>query len=560
MFKFKKLAILITVGLLSSGLAHAETASSVKPKITQTNAEFVYKILLAEIAGQRGEYSLSSQLFYDLAVQTQDARLAERATRVAAYARQPALALQASTLWVELDPSSVEAQQASSQLLIASGNLDDAKPQIEKLLAQQDKRAEGFMSLNALLAREKNKSEVLAFIQDVAKPYPQLPEAHFAKAQAAYFAENIALAKAELALAEKYRPGWEAGAQMNGQILFKESPEAAFEFYQNYLKQYPQANEVRMSYAKALVTQKKYELAKPEFIKLITSSNNDPQIIAVVGFLALQSEDYQAADQYLQQALKSGFKDPDQLNLYLGHSAEKQGDTRAALAWYDKIQAGQHFLEGRLSAAELMAKTQSVDAAIAMLDNVNDLTEEQQVIVLQTEATLLNSAQRSPEAFELLKKATQTFPNSPELMYDYAMTAERVQKLDVMESLLYQIIKAQPNFAPAYNALGYSYADRNIKLPEAETLIEKALILSPDDHYIIDSLGWVYFRMGALDKAIATLRKAYDMQADPEIAAHLGEVLWAQGKYDEAKKVWGQALDAFPENATLLATVKKFKS
>jgi tetratricopeptide (TPR) repeat protein len=560
MLKFKKLALLITVGVMSTGLAHADSASAVKPKITEANAEFVYKYLLGEIAGQRGEASLASQLFYDLAKQTRDARLAERAAHAAAYARQPALALQASTLWTELDPDSVEAQKAASQLLIASGNIQAAKPQLKKLLAQEDKRVDGFMSINALLAREKDKKEVLAVIQDLAKPYPMLPEAHFAIAQAAYFAEDIDLAKAELNKAEKQHPGWETGAEMHGQILFKESPDKALTYYKTFLSKYPDANNVRMAYAKTLVNQKKFNEAKPEFIKLVKKSNNNPEITAVVGLLSLESEDYPLADQYLEQSIKDGFKDPDQLHLYLGRSAEKQNNDASALKWYDKIHAGNHFLEGRLSAANIIAKTQSTDAAIAMLDDVNDLSEDQQIIVIQSEATLLNQAKRNQEAFELLEKSVATFSSSPELIYDYAMNAERIQKPDVMEAQLYKLIKIKPDFAPAYNALGYSYADRNIKLDEAKRLIDTAIKLSPDDHYILDSLGWVYYRLGEYDKAIEALRKAYDVQADPEIAAHLGEVLWKQGQQEEAKKIWEEALKAFPENAVLIATTKKFNS
>jgi tetratricopeptide (TPR) repeat protein len=560
MFKFKKLALLISVGFIATGLAHAESASTVKPKITEANAEFVYKYLLGEIAGQRGELSLASQLFYDLAKQTRDPRLAERSARAAAYARQPALALQASTLWTELDPDSIEAQQAASQLLIASDNLTAAKPQLEKLLAQEDKRASGFMSINSLLAGHKDKKEVLALVKELAKPYPKLPEAHFAIAQAAYFADDIKLAKSELAVADKYHPGWEPSAQMQGQILFKESPEKALSFYKSFLTKYPLANDVRMTYAKTLVNQKKFSEAKPEFIKLVEKSNNNPEIYAVVGLLSLQSEDYKLADQYLEQSLKNGFRDPDQLHLYLGNSAEKQNNSKSALVWYDKIQAGDHFLEGRLSAASVIAKTQNVDAAITMLDEVNDLTEDQQIVVIQTEATLLNQAKRSQEAFNLLEKSVASFPNSPELIYDFSMTAERIQKLNVMEDQLYKLIKIKPDFAPAYNALGYSYADRNIKLDEAKTLIETAIKLSPDDHYILDSLGWVYYRMGDYASAVSNLRKAYGIHADPEIAAHLGEVLWKQGQQAEAKKIWEQALKEFPENPVLIATAKKFNS
>ena len=545
-----------------AGLISLDTGAETNaaPAITSANAEFVYKYLLGEVALQRGDAALGSQLFLDLAKQTRDARLAERAARAAVFANQPGLALQASTLWAELDPASQEAQQASSQLLIASGNMKEAKPHMQKLLSQEDKRANGFLYLNALLVNQKDKVEVLNTINELSAPYPKLPEAHLAVAQAALIANKFDVAKNELDTANKLRPGWELAAQMQGQMLLKESPDKAITYFQGFLKQYPKAGDVRMSYAKTLVSQKRFEEAKPEFVKLVESSKGSPEISAVVGLLSLESNDYPMADKYFQQSISSGFKDPEQLYGYLGRSAERQKDDAKALDWYAKIKPGEHYLEGRLSAAGVLARTKNVDVAIKMLDEVNDLTPEQQVLVIQNEANLLNQAKRSQESFTLLDNAAKSFPQSAELAYDHAMAAERVGKFDIMETQLRKLIKGKPEFAAAYNALGYSFADRNIKLPEAQNLLETAVKLAPDDHYMLDSLGWVHYRLGNLEKAAEFLKKAYAVQADPEIAAHLGEVLWKQGKLEEAKKLWASALKNYPENDVLLATAKKFKS
>ena len=559
--KLKKLVI--ALALLSSSLtvlADTNVAPTITPAITSATPEFIYKYLLGEVAEQRGDVVLASQLFFDLAKQTRDPRLAERAARSAAFAQQPGIALQAATLWVELDPNSVEAQQASSQMLVASGNLKQAKPHIEKLLAKEDTRANGFLYLPTLLANQKDKVEVLNSVTEFAKPYPKLPEAHFAVAQAAWAADKPDVAKKSLEAANKLRPGWELAAQMQAQMLLKESPDKAINYYKDFLNRYPKANDVRMAYAKLLVSQKKFNEAKPEFVKLVETSNGSPEISAVVGILSLESNDYLMADKYFQQSISSGFKNPDQLHLYLGRSAEGQKEDLKAMGWYDKIQPGDHYLDGRLSAANLIARTKNVDAAIKLLDEVDDLTPEQQILVIQTEANMLNQAKREQEAFELLQKATQNWPGSVEIIYDFAMAAERVGKLDLMEAELRKTMKLKPDFAAAYNALGYSFADRNIKLVEAKNLIETALQLQPGDHYMLDSLGWVHYRLGNLEKAAENLRKAYAVQADPEIAAHLGEVLWKQGKHEEAKKIWASALKEHPENATLVATAKKFQS
>jgi tetratricopeptide (TPR) repeat protein len=179
--------------------------------------------------------------------------------------------------------------------------------------------------------------------------------------------------------------------------------------------------------------------------------------------------------------------------------------------------------------------------------------------VINAQANLLAQAKRFQESYELLGKAVANMPNSNELIYDYAMAAERVQQFTVLETQLRKLIKIKPDYAQAYNALGYSFADRNVKLEEANQLIAKALAISPDDHYIMDSMGWVQYRLGNLDKALEYLNKAYNLQNDAEIAAHLGEVLWKQGKQDEASKLWAEALKVNPENDVLLKTIKKFK-
>ncbi len=558
--QIKKITAALLIGFATLTSLHAAAETKTAPTITSANAEFVYKYLLGEVALQRGESTLASQLFLDLAKQTQDARLAERAARAAVFANQPGIALQASTLWAELDPSSQDAQQASSQLLVRSGNLKEAKPHMQKLLAKEENRANNFLYLNVLLANQKDKTEVLNAITEFAAPYPKLPEAHFAVAQAALIADKPAIAQNELNTADKLRPGWELAAQMQGQMLLKESPDKAITYFQGFLKQYPKADDVRMSYAKTLVSQKRYEEAKPEFVKLVESSKGSPEISAVIGLLSLESSDYAMADKYFQQSISSGYKDPEQLYGYLGRSAERQKDDPKALGWYDKIQPGEHYLDGRLSAASVIARTKNVDAAIKMLDEVDDLTPEQQILVIQNEANMLSLAKRNQESFDLLDKAANSFPQSAELTYDHAMAAERVGKYDIMETQLRKLIKAKPDFAAAYNALGYSFADRNVKLAEAQNLLETAVKLAPDDHYMLDSLGWVHYRLGNLDKAADFLKKAYAVQADPEIAAHLGEVLWKQGKLEEAKKLWASALKDFPENDVLLATAKKFKS
>ncbi|MGJ8620325.1 MAG: tetratricopeptide repeat protein [Methylophilaceae bacterium] len=558
MMNIKKLFLFALMSALSVNFAYAK--SNDEPKITEANAEFVYKYLLGEIAGQRGDLSLASQLFLDLAKQTQDPRLAERAARSAAYARQERLALDAATLWAELDPDSLEAQQASGQMLIATGDIQGAIPHIKRLLSIEKMRADGFLYINDLLSNQQDKRAMLNVVKELAQPYPESPEAQFALARAAWLAGDKEASKQALEKANSLNPGWETSAQMLGQIITTESPDAAVSYYQDFLNKYPDADKVRMNYAKLLVSLKRHQEAKPEFIKLSDSAKDNPETSAVVGLLSLEANEFDMAEKYLQQALDNDFNDREQLYIYLGRTAERKNNDTKALEWYDKVPANNnHFLEAKFSAANVIARTKSLDAAIEMLDSLEELTIEQKLAVVQGEAAMLAQANRHQEAFDLIEKTVNSVPNTPQLIYDYAMAAERLGKLDLMETELRKVIKLQPDYAAAYNALGYSFADRDINLNEAKTLIETAHKLAPDDHYILDSLGWIEYRLGNYDIAVEYLRKAHATQADPEISAHLGEVLWKQGLQEEAKKIWENALKDFPDNNLLVSTAKKFK-
>lgn len=529
------------------------------------NPEFIYRYLVGEVAGQRGDISTSGAIFYDLAKTERDARLAERAAKIAAYGNITNLTVPAIKLWAELDPDSTEAQQAMTEMLIATGRLDDAKPYLSKLLAKEETRASGFLYMNTLLNRSPNKAEVLELVQFLAQPYPDSAEAQFAVAQAAWIANKDDTALAAINKAETLHAGWDIAALLKGQILYRKSPQAAIDYYYEFLKSHPKSNEVRINLAKLLVNQKQFEAAKKEFPLIIeqaksNSSQNLADVTAVVGLMSYQSADCVSAQNYFQQALAMDFKDIDQLNLYMGQTSEKLNQNEAAADWYKKVPLGPRYLEAQLSLANLVARTQSADKAIEILDELMDLNTEQQIIVIQSQASILARAKRDQEAFELLEKAVQNLPNTPELVYDYALAAERLKKFDLMESELRRTIAEKPDFAAAYNALGYSFADRNIKLNEAITLIEKALELSPNDHYMLDSLGWAHFRKGNLDKAIQYLQEAYNINPDPEIAAHLGEALWLKGRHDQAKKIWNDALSIDPDNEVLITTANKFKS
>jgi len=560
----------LSIGLfaVANPNAQAATEALTSEVQTQANGEFVFKYLAAEVAGQRGELGLSTKLFFDLAKSSRDVRLAERAAKVAMYSKNAQVALETAKLWLELDANSTEAQQSATQLYVINGDLNAAKPLLQKLLEKEDTRATGFLYLNSLLSHQANKTNVLQLVQDLAAPYPQLAEAHFTIGQAAFQANNLQLALSETIRANQLRPNWEIAAIQQADILFSTSPDQAISFYRSFLNDTADANDARLNLARMLIKQSRFNEAKPELLKLSKLANSNPEILVVVGLLSIQSNEFSDAEKYFLQALNSNIKNKDPIYLYLGQIAEKNNNDAEAVNWYSKVQQpgekassqqADHYLDAKLSMANVMSRTQGADAAIQMLDDLENLSDAQLAQVITAQANLLAQAKRFQESYELLGKAVANMPNSNELIYDYAMAAERVQQFTVLETQLRKLIKIKPDFAQAYNALGYSFTERNIKLEEANKLIAKALELSPNDHYIMDSMGWVQYRLGNLDKAFECLNKAYNLQNDAEIAAHLGEVLWKQGKQDEASKIWADTLKVSPDNDLLLKTIKRFK-
>ena len=553
--------ILLSTLIINNSFASEEEFFDIdKPaKIQKANAEFVYKFLLAEIAAQRGDLTSAGHLYYDLAKLTKNIPLAQRATNIAGYARNGRLALDSAELWRQLDNDSLEAKQILAELFISSGNLAKARPIIEKLLEQEKTRADGFLYLNNLLSKVENKKNALRFILAVAKPYPDLAEAHFSIAHTAYFAGDLKLAEKELDITESIKPNWETAALFRGYTLAIDWPEKALEFYQSFLNVNPNSNEVRLEYAKILANLKMYSKAKSEFLRLVDGSLASPEISLTVALLSLELNDNILAEKFFNQALERGYSDRDKIQIYLAKIYLDRKEPDQAITFLDKISSGQLFVEAKILTAEIIAEQSSVDDGIASLLKYKNLSPNDKLQFLKAKTSLLYNNNRQQDAFDLMKGEDSNFDNSAEFKFDYAMLAEKMGNLLLMEQLLKEAIKIKPDYAYAYNALGYSYADRNIKLVDAKKYIEIALSISPNNHYIMDSMGWLHFRMGNIEIALQFIEKAYKIQKDPEIAAHLGEILWKMGKLKQAEIVWEESIKTYPSNTVLLETFERLR-
>ncbi len=540
--------------------ACAQVPRGERKDIKEANEPELYEFMLGEIALQRGDAELAAKTYLELAKRTRDPRVARRAVEVASKANKPELAIEAAKTWSEIEPSSLQALQVTAVLLANAKRAEEAEPYLAKLLTSEGVSLEnGFLQLNRLLAGNPDKAGNARLMRKLAAKYPQLPEAQFAMAQAAILASDDSGALASARRAQELRPDWEPAVLIEAQVLQKKSPSAAAKRLGDYVAKHPNSPEARLTYARALVLDKRYPEAREQFQAVLAASPGNAEVAYAVGLLAFQLKEYGLAEDTLKRVLGMRYRDPDAVRYLLGQMAEEQKRWPQAIQWYEQIQDGDHALNARLRTAGAMAKLGKLEEARKYLRQVASDNPGDEVQLTVVEAQLLRDASRHKEAFTLLGDALQKQPEQPELLYDYALTAEKLERFDLLESNLRKLIQVRPEHAHAYNALGYSFAERNLRLPEARKLIEKALELSPEDYYIVDSMGWVQYREGDLKGAAATLRRAYGGRPDAEIGAHLGEVLWQLGERAEARRVWDEARNTAPENETLLKTIKKFR-
>ncbi len=540
----------------------AEKAEPRKPDLPKQDLteELLFQYLLAEVASQRGSLPIAAGTYLELARNTRDPRIAQRAAELALQARLLSPALDATSLWLELDPESVRARQTLAALLVNNSKLDEARPHLEKLLAaEQENVGQGFLQLNGLLARHGDKAAVLKLVKELAKPYPRRAEAHVAIAQAAWYAADLDAAIVALKEARDLRPDWEMAVLFHAQILQRKGLHAqALEEFRSFLGEYPKSRETRLAYARALATEKDYTRARAEFQRLLADFPAAPEVMVAVGLLSLQLKDYENAEAQFRKVLATGYRDSDTVRLYLGQLFEEQRRYQEAGEWYKSIDQGEQALPAQIKYAAMLAREGKLAEGRKHLQQIIPRNDQQRAQLAMADAQLLRDAGAYQEAFDLLSRALEKQPNSPDLLYDHAMAAEKLDRIDVLESSLRKLNHLKPDHAHAYNALGYTLADRNQRLQEARDLVAKALSLSPDDPFVMDSMGWVHFRLGNFVEALDYLRRAYANRPDPEIAAHLGEVLWVKGEREEANRIWQSTLKDNPANQALLDTIKRF--
>ncbi len=530
----------------------------VLPDIELTQ-DLLYEILLSEFAVQRGHMALALDESLDLAQRTRDPRLARRAAQLALESKDMKKSVEAVGLWHELDPGSSMATRMLSSLLLRGGMLEEARPYlVEVLKGDGDNVGLTFLQLYPLTAPQQDKVATLKLMRDLAVPYPDVSEAHWVVAELARAAGDEKLALNEARLAHELKPAWNAPVSLEAELLSRTAPEQSLELMRGYLADYPAASEVRLQYARELLAQKQYQAARDEFQRLARENPDNVELAFAVALISLQLNDFPEAENQLKNTLVRDGKTQDDVAYFLGQLYEAKEDGAKALEYYRKVNAGEYLYAAQLRTVYLLSRENKLDEARQVLHQAVADNPEKRPELLVIEAQLLRDAKQPDAALEVLKHGLEKLPDDTGLLYEAAMQADQLGRFEESEKWLRHLIKVRPDFAHAYNALGYGLLERKVRIPEATELVEKALKLAPDDHAIMDSVGWAYYLGGNFDASVAMLRKAYSGTGDPEIAAHLGEALWARGDKDEAEKLMQDSLKAHPDSEPLKSAIKRF--
>ena len=543
-----------------------------------------YQVLIAEIQANAGDPGSAYQLYLEAARRHKNAQLFQRAVEIALRARAGEQALAAAKAWRQALPQSRPAAEFQSQILIALGRTNEIAEALRNLiqLTPAPQQPQVITNLPRIVSRLSDKQASARIIDEATEPWRTRPkaqaEAWLASSEAWLRANQLDKAREGLQRAISLQPGLPTAGLLAVELM-KQWPDSEA-IVRQQLQRPDASTVVRLAYARQLTLLQRYNDAEPQLETLVRSQPDQMGHWLLLAAIRLELKKPNEAEVALQPVLAlannptgrtpeltstDGHKanpslnpDLEQAYLLMAQAADLRGKTQEALDWMERADPRHEKLLTQSQRARLLIRQGRISEARTIIRNIPEGEPRDAILKFQAEAQILRDARQWQEAYEVLREATQRFPDDADLLYDRAMVAERLRRYDDMERLLKTVMNLAPDSPNAYNALGYSLADRGVRLDEARPLIERALSLRPGDPFITDSLGWLEFRLGRIDEALRLLNQAWTARPDAEIAAHLGEVLWQQGQTDRAREVWRKGVQLDRNNETLVEVLKRF--
>lgn len=519
--------------------------------------ETLYRLLVAEVAGYRGQYDMALEKYVESAIETRDPGVAARATRLAAYLKRHDAALQTAQIWAAEDPEDIDAHRHAADQLMRVGDLEGAVHHLEAVKRLGGMANFPMFAYQAANLDNESRDRLLAVISEMLEEFPDDEQLMFSKA--VLLEQNGRLDEA-LALADRLL----AKKKNINVIILKVNAlkdlhrtADAMEFLEDAIDAMDENRRLRLIYARLLFEADRLDDAFKQYEIVHQESPTDGDILFALALISMEQGNDEDAKEFLQQMLRWNRR-VGEAHFYLGSIAEKNNDVPTAIHHYKRVGKGYEFLPAQSRIAGLLFDQGRVDEARSYLETVRAENPERFDELIMVEAQLLSERGFENQVFDLMDRAVAQDPSNIDLLYFRAMTGEKFGRLDILERDLKQIIEVDPDNADALNALGYTLTDQTDRHEEALALIRRALEIKPNEAAFIDSLGWVMYRLKNFDEALANLRKALEMFPNDEVAAHLGEVLWVVGEKVEAGEVWQKALERKPDSEILKNVIERF--
>ena len=548
------------VSAVNASIAESKVPKRPKPSdypVAPFPKDALYQLLVAEVAGYRGEYSTALEKYVDMALKTRDARVAQRAAMLAVYLKRYEEALTTSKIWVEQEPDSIEARRYLSEQLLRIGDMEQAIVHMEAIKNLGGLANFESFAYSAANMDDKGREVLLDAMSRMLAEYPGDEQLMFSKAvlleQSGQLEEALQLAN-QLLVSKK---------DINVIVLKVNAlkdllrTDEALVFLESTLEELADKRRLRLIYARMLFEAERLVDAEKQYEQVHQQAPNDSDILFALALISMEQGKDESAKGYLNQMIRFNRR-ANEAHYYLGSIADKNDKIPQAISEYKMVGPGREYLAAQVRIAALLADQDRLDDARAHLENQRANNPDRYNRLVMIEGQLLSERGHEAEFFELLETVIQKQPENVELLYFRAMTGQSLGRLDVLEQDLLRVIEIDPGNADAMNALGYTLADQTDRHDEALALIERALEIKPNEAAFIDSLGWVQYRLENYKDAVTNLRKALSLFDNDEVAAHLGEVLWVSGEQQEARNVWQKALDARPDSDILKRVIKRF--
>lgn len=570
MLEFMKYPVFV-VATMALGLSPLVSAQNAFIAPSNDRA-VVLGILAAEFSLQNGDLASAASTYFEVAKRSRDAKVAERAVELLMRSRRSDDAKEVAALWQDADTNSSRPHLVALALALNSTDEARALSAVKRINALPEAvRAEAIVDAGRQLAQHRDRDFAVKLASVFTEQQPTLAESQYALAVASTGTSNSRLGEALIAIdrALAIKPNWPQAVAVKSRLLLAKAVLAkmpvaetgadAVALMEAAIIANPDARELRLLLARTVFDLEKFVDSRKRFLALAEDGKDDADEMRLAATLSsFQGRDWEVAEREFLDALAAERGEPAAILFYLARISESKKEWSAAVERYVQVPRGERYWESQLRIAGALAQDQRLLQAMGHLSALKPATPVERLTLAQTESTLWREAGDNVQAFAALDAVLIGDADNADLLYETAMLAERIDRLDEAERRLRRVIVLQPERAHAYNALGYSFADRNINLDEARTLIENAHKLAPDDPAILDSMGWIAYRQARLVDAEGYLRRAIEKFQDGEIAAHLGEVLWAQGRKADAREVWQKQLAAQPDSDILKKTIARF--